>query len=78
MRILIFSLMLLFALYGTSFANMKPVSSFEDRTPTPYKNNPFGLVYGDAITENVSSKVNIHLITYQGNSIYFSDKHCDT
>ena len=69
MRILIFSLMFLFALYGTSFADMMPVKSFEDRTPTPYKNNPFGLVYGDAITENVSSKVNIHPITYELNGI---------
>ena len=60
MRILIFSLMFLFALYGTSFADMMPVKSFEDRTPEPFKNNPFGLVYGGAITENVSGKVNIH------------------
>ena len=31
--------------------------------------NPFGLVYRDAITENVSGKVNIHTITYQLNGI---------
>ena len=31
--------------------------------------NPFGLVYGDAITENVPGKVNIHPVTYKLNGI---------
>lgn len=31
--------------------------------------NPFGLVYGDAITENVSGKLNIHPVTYKLNGI---------
>jgi fermentation-respiration switch protein FrsA (DUF1100 family) len=31
--------------------------------------NPFGLVYGDAITENVNGKVNIHQVTYKLNGI---------
>lgn len=31
--------------------------------------NPFGLVYGNAITENVSGKVNIHPVTYKLNGI---------
>lgn len=31
--------------------------------------NPFGLVYQDAITENVSGKVNIHPVTYKLNGI---------
>ncbi len=31
--------------------------------------NPFGLVYGDAITENVSGKVNIHPVTYKLNGL---------
>lgn len=32
-------------------------------------NNPFGLVYDDAITENVSGKVNIHTVKYKLNGI---------
>jgi fermentation-respiration switch protein FrsA (DUF1100 family) len=31
--------------------------------------NPFGLVYGDAITENLHGKVNIHPVTYKLNGI---------
>ncbi|MFY9154257.1 MAG: alpha/beta hydrolase [Prolixibacteraceae bacterium] len=34
--------------------------------------NPFGLVYDDAITENVSGKVNIHLVTYKLNGLEIS------
>lgn len=34
--------------------------------------NPFGLVYGDAITENVSGKVNIHPVTYKLNGLEIS------
>jgi fermentation-respiration switch protein FrsA (DUF1100 family) len=33
------------------------------------KQNPFGLVYGGAITENVKGKVNIHTVTYKLNGI---------
>jgi len=32
-------------------------------------NNPFGLVYEDALVENVPGKVNIHSVTYQLNGI---------
>lgn len=34
--------------------------------------NPFGLVYRDAITENVTGKVNIHPVTYKLNGIDIS------
>jgi len=34
--------------------------------------NPFGLVYRDAITENVSGQVNIHPVTYKLNGIIIS------
>lgn len=34
--------------------------------------NPFGLVYGDAISENMPGKVNIHQVTYKLNGIEIS------
>jgi uncharacterized protein len=34
-----------------------------------HRNNPFGLVYDGAITENISGKVNIQPVTYQLNGI---------
>ena len=40
----------------TALAQTKPV-------------NPFGLVYSDAITENIPGKVNIHTVTYKLNGI---------
>lgn len=36
------------ALFGTAFAEMKPVKNFADRKPTPYNGNQFGFVYGGA------------------------------
>ena len=67
--IIISFLLLACMFYGTAFADMQPVKSFEERKPTPYNGNPFGFVYGDAITENVSGKVNVHPITYRLNGI---------
>lgn len=32
---------------------------------SPYKNNPYTLVYDHAITENVKNQVNIHPVNYQ-------------
>ena len=62
-------LLILCTFCGTAFADIQPVKSFEERKPTPFNDNPFGLVYAGAITENVSGKVNIHLITYELNGI---------
>ena len=40
-----------------------------EATNKNYQKNPFGLVYEDAITENVKGKVNIHPVTYKLNGI---------
>ncbi|MBQ3758184.1 MAG: alpha/beta hydrolase [Synergistaceae bacterium] len=54
---------------GTSFADIMPVRSFAERQPKTHNSNAWGLVYGDAITENVPGKVNIHPKTYELNGI---------
>ena len=67
---IIFSILLfVFTFCGTSFADMSPVKNFSERTPIPYNGNPFGFVYGGALIENVSGKVNVHPITYELNGI---------
>ncbi len=46
------------------FMTMTIISSAQTRPQ-----NPFGLVYEDAITENIKGKVNIHPVTYKLNGI---------
>lgn len=38
--------------------------TYQSRMPQPYQDNPFGFVYGDALTANVEGAVNVHPITY--------------
>ncbi len=38
--------------------------NYQPRTPEPYEGNPFGFVYGDALTANVEDAVNVHPISY--------------
>lgn len=38
--------------------------NYQPRTPEPYEGNPFGFVYGDALTANVEGAVNVHPISY--------------
>ena len=38
--------------------------TYQPRTPQPYDGNPFGFVYGGALTDNVAGAVNVHPISY--------------
>ncbi len=43
--------------------------TYQPRTPQPYKDNPFGFVYGDALMANVEGAVNVHPIAYDAAGI---------
>ena len=60
---------LLFVMSSTAFADIMPVKEFRERQPKSYDENKFGLVYGGAITENISGQVNINPIEYELNGI---------
>jgi hypothetical protein len=49
-------------------AMLVPTSTISSAQTKP--NNPFGLVYRNAITENVAGKVNIHPVTYKLHGLY--------
>jgi len=53
----------------TTIATAAMMTATAQITPKENKQNPFGLVYGGAITENVKGKVNIHTVTYKLNGI---------
>lgn len=67
--ILMCAAMMLCMVCSRAFAGMHPVKGFEERQPSTHNANPWGLVYADAIAENVKGKVNIRPIAYALNGI---------
>ena len=53
-------------------AMMVAVSGMVFADTTSNKSNPFGLVYENAISENVAGKINIHPVTYKLNGLTIS------
>ena len=41
--------------------------AYQNRTPVPCDDNPFGFIYGGAIASNVDGAVNVHPISYDAN-----------
>ncbi|MBR3159300.1 MAG: alpha/beta hydrolase [Atopobiaceae bacterium] len=43
--------------------------TYQPRTPQPYQGNPFGFVYGGALTANVEDAVHVHPISYDASGV---------
>ena len=43
--------------------------TYQPRTPQPYQGNPFGFVYGGALTSNVEGAVNVYPISYDAGDV---------
>ena len=43
--------------------------NYQSRTPQPYQGNPFGFVYGGALTVNAEGAVNVHPISYDASGV---------
>jgi len=59
-------------IFITALAITAMMTATAQVTQKENKQNPFGLVYGGAITENVEGNVNIHPVTYKLNGIDIS------
>lgn len=69
MKKIIMSVTALIILAVSSGINAQTKKTKMEKIEVIKRNNPFGLVYDDAITENIEGKVNIHPVTYKLNGI---------